>query len=92
MPKISVRSNFAGTKRKPDSVLLQEENSNLMSGLLEIETAIEEALVNGDLGEIFPDIEVTVNGVNADFLPEKLATELNEGDIVGISFITMGGG
>lgn len=92
MIKVSVRSNFAGTKRKTENLLLEEDNSNLMSGLSAIEAEIEVKLVNADLSEIYPDIEVTVNGVDSNFLPDKLATKLYEGDILGISFITMGGG
>ena len=92
MIKISVRSNFAGTKKKTEGILLEEKNSNLMSGLSAVEADIKVKLVNADLGEIYPDIEVTVNGVDSNFLPEKLATKLKEGDILGISFITMGGG
>jgi molybdopterin converting factor small subunit len=92
MIKISVRSNFAGMKRKTGDLLLQEENSNLMSALSAIEADIKVKLVNTDLGEIYPDIEVTVNGVDSNFLPEKLSTKLKESDTLGISFITMGGG
>lgn len=92
MIKVSVRSNFAGTKRKTENLLLEEDNSNLMSGLSAIEAEIRVKLVNADLSEIYPDIEVTVNGVDSNFLPDKLATKLYEGDILGISFITMGGG
>jgi hypothetical protein len=92
MIKISVRSNFAGTKKKTEGILLDDNDSNLMSGLSAIEADIKVKLVNADLGEIYPDIEVTVNGVDCNFLPEKLATKLKEGDILGISLITMGGG
>jgi|GEM_PF-1193589 len=92
MTKISVRSNFVPTKRKVESVLLDDENSNLMACLTAIEKAVQVKLVNAELGEIYPDIEVTVNGVDSNFLPKKLATKLSDGDALGISFITMGGG
>ncbi len=92
MIKISVKSNFTGTKLKTDSILLEDENPNLMSGLAAIESVMQVKLVNAELEEIYPDIAVTVNGVDSNFLPGKLAAGLNEGDILGISFITMGGG
>ena len=92
MTRISVHSNFAPIKRKIDSVLLDEETSNLISGLAAVEAATKIKLVDADLGEVYPDITVTVNGVDSNFLPEMLATKLSDGDILGISFITLGGG
>ncbi|MFH0822256.1 MAG: hypothetical protein V2B18_05850 [Pseudomonadota bacterium] len=92
MLKISVRSNFAGTKSRIDAVVLEDEHSNLMSVLSAVEAAIKVKLVNVDLGEVYPDIEVTLNGVDHNFLPDKSAAKVNDGDVLGISFITMGGG
>ncbi|MGB6065092.1 MAG: hypothetical protein WBG50_09800 [Desulfomonilaceae bacterium] len=92
MIKISVKSNFTGTKLKTDSILLEDENPGLMSALVAIESVMQVKLVNVELGEIYPDITVTVNDVDSNFLPERLATRLSEGDILGVSFITMGGG
>ncbi len=92
MIKISVKSNFTGTKLKTDSILLEDENPGLMSALVAIESVMQVKLVNVELGEIYPDITVTVNDVDSNFLPERLATRLREGDILGVSFITMGGG
>ncbi len=92
MIKISVKSNFTGTKLKTDSILLEDENPGLMSALVAIESVMQVKLVNVELGEIYPDITVTVNDVDSNFLAERLATRLSEGDILGISFITMGGG
>lgn len=92
MTRISLRSNFVSVKRKLDGILLDDEGSNLLSCLIAIEKAVQVRLVNTELGDIYPDIEVTVNGVDSNFLPEKLATRLREGDAVGVSLITMGGG
>jgi hypothetical protein len=92
MTKIHVRSNFAGSTKKVDSVSLGDDNSKLISCLTELENLMKIKIVNYDLGEIYPDIEVTLNGVESNFLPERLLTKLGEGDILGISFITMGGG
>lgn len=92
MIKISVRSNFVPTKHKVESILLEDANANLKACLTVIEQAVQVKLVNAELGEIYPDIEVTVNGVDSNFLPGKLETRLSDGDTLGVSFITMGGG
>lgn len=92
MTEISVQSNFAGTKRKINSINLAEKNPSLISCLTALEEAMQIKLVNTELGEIYPDIIVTLNGEDSNFLPEMLATKLSEGDMLGISFIAMGGG
>ncbi len=92
MVKISVRSNFVPTNRKVESISLDEDTASLKSGLEALEAAMKVKLVNDALGDIRRDIVVTVNGVDSNFLTEKLATKLNEGDVLGISFIPLGGG
>ncbi|MFH1113299.1 MAG: hypothetical protein V1792_05210 [Pseudomonadota bacterium] len=92
MTEILVQSNFAGAKRKIDCIDLPAENPSLVSCLTALEEVMEVKVVNVDLGEIYPDIIVTVNGMDSNFFPEMLATKLNEGDMLGISFIAMGGG
>jgi hypothetical protein len=92
MTEISVQSNFAATKRKINSIDLPEKDPSLMSCLTALEEVMQVKLVNAELGEIYPDIIVTVDGVDSNFLPDRLATKLSEGDTLGISFIAMGGG
>ena len=92
MTRISVRSNFAATRQKIDHIDLPEKNPSLMSCLTVLEELIHVKMVNAQLDELYPDIEVTVNGVDCGFLPQRLATRLSEGDILGISFIALGGG
>ncbi len=92
MVKISVRSNFVPTNRKVESISLDEDTASLKSGLEALEQAMKVKLVKDASGDIRRDIVVTVNGVDSNFLPERLATKLNEGDVLGISFIPLGGG
>lgn len=48
--------------------------------------------VNAEFGELYPEITVTVNGVDSNFLPEGFATKLGEGNMLEISFTFPGGG
>ena len=92
MPRVSIRSNFAAKSKKVDSVSLREEAASLMGCLQEVEAAMKVKLVNRELSDVYPDIEVTLNEVDFVFLPDRLATRVKDGDTVGISVITMGGG
>ena len=79
MTEVTVRSNFAVTKRKIDRIALEGKHPDLVSCLTALEELMEVKLVNGELGEIYPDIAVTVNGVDSNFLTEMLSTKLSEG-------------
>jgi hypothetical protein len=92
MTKIYVRSNFLRTKKKVDHLILEEKEPSLMSCLSALEKVMNVKLVNSELGELYPELQVTVNGVDSNFLPGKLAAGLNDGDSLGISFIMLGGG
>jgi hypothetical protein len=48
--------------------------------------------VDREVMEIYPDIEISLNGVDFYFLPEKMETEIADGDTISISLITLGGG
>lgn len=92
MTTISVRSTFAVTKRKIEKIDLPEKNPSLVSCLTALENVTQGKFVNAELGELYPEIMVTVNGLDSNFLPEGLATKLGEGDMLEISFVFLGGG
>ena len=92
MTKIYVRSNFLQTKEKVDHIILEERDPSLMSCLSALEKVMNVKLINSELGELYPELQVIVNGIDANFLPGKFATRLSEGDSLGISLIPLGGG
>ena len=92
MIRAHLKTNFLSGKRRIDAIPLDEDKANLGECLTKIEHLEAVQLVDRELMEIYPDIEISLNGVDFHFLPGKMETEIADGDTISISLITLGGG
>jgi len=92
MTKINIKSSFALRGGKIEHINLGEIEATLGVCLKKIETLSATNIVDWKLQEIYPDIEVILNNIYYDFLPNKMETIMNNEDDLIISMITMGGG
>ena len=92
MIRAHLRTNFLSGKRRTETISLREDKASLGECLTEIERLEAVRLVDREVMEIYPDIEISLNGVDFYFLPEKMETEIADGDTISISLITLGGG
>ena len=88
--KIKVRTNF-GVKGVAGEGIQFEGSPSLRDVLFDLSGRAEFPLIYPD-GQIDPDVEITLNGLEYAFLPGRLDTELKEDDSLGIMMLALGGG
>jgi sulfur carrier protein ThiS len=88
--RISVSANFEieGMNRSGMDV---EENATLSDVLMHLGRNIDFPLIDSAT-KLDPDVEVLLNGKEYVFLPQRLATHLQEDDKVEILVMALGGG
>lgn len=92
MIRAHLKTNFLIGRRGIDSIALDEGKANLGECLKKIEELEAVRLVDRTLMDIYPDIEISLNDVDFNFLPKKMKTEIEDGDTISISIMTLGGG
>lgn len=88
--KIKVKTNF-GLKGIEEDGIRFEGNPSLKDVVSELSEKAEFSLIYPN-GEVDPDVEITLNGLEYAFLPQNLDTELKEDDLVEIMMLALGGG
>ena len=92
MKRIHIRTNFLTQRERADYVYLDSGRDTLMHCLAQTEESAGIQIIDRGLMDIYPDIEIALNDIDFYFLSEKFDTRMNEGDILSISMVTMGGG
>lgn len=88
--RITIKSNFGITGLDNDELEL-EGYPTLSDVLSELAESAEYPFLCQD-GQIDPDVEILLNGLEYAFLPQRLNTLLNEGDKIQILMLALGGG
>ena len=90
-----MKITLAGSLDLGLEVLEVEEKEITLRGLLTMVNNIQErdlpfiAPGTGELDELF---KISVNGKDCQYLPQRLNTNLNNGDLVEIAILAIGGG
>lgn len=92
MIRAHLKTNFLSGKRERDTIALDEDKASLGECLKKIEQLEAVQLVDRALMDLYPDIEISLNDVDFNFLPKKMKTEIADGDTISISLMTLGGG
>ena len=88
--KIKVKTNF-GINGVAGEGIQFEGSPSLRDVLFDLSGRAEFPLIYPD-GQIDPDVEITLNGLEYAFLPRRLDTELKEDDSLEIMMLALGGG
>lgn len=88
--RITIKSNFGITGLDNDELEL-EGYPTLSDVVSELAESAEYPFVYPD-GQIDPDVDILLNGLEYVFLPQRLNTLLNEGDKIEILMLALGGG
>ena len=86
--KIKIQSCFA----LPEAMSLPDGLQTMTHLLRHIGGMIDINFINPESGDLEDDFEVIINGKEIWFYPEKLDTPLNEGDLVELYMVPLGGG
>jgi hypothetical protein len=92
MKKIHITTNFVTGNNTLYSIYLEEGKDELMQCLKQLQKSENVVIIDEQRMDIYPDIEITLNSIDYYFLPKKLATVMNDEDVLSVSLLTMGGG
>jgi len=83
---VTVRTNFLGQAE------LEVQIPTLKKVLMEVSEKNRVPLLDPETGEVHSDFKIYLNGIDHERLPERIETELKNGDLVEVNFIMLAGG